>query len=317
MSVNSSEKEVDVLDIGKSLKSLVFGFAKMIVDVLTFLKKKAIILIAIIVVGGGVGYLIDEKFPKYESQVIVAANFESIDYLYNTIELINSKIKEKDTLHLKEVGITNHKEVKKISIEPVIDVYDFISKNPQNFEMIQLLSESGDAQSTIKDITTSKNYSSHQITLITSNKEISKGIIQSLLLYLNNNKFHEELRQVTIKNLDYQLQSNEEMIDQIDEILKGFSLEKQQGRSSDKLVYYNDNMQLNEMINTRNNLVVEQGKIRVQKQYFDRFIKEKSTSLNVKNTKSITSKLKLVLPALGIALFLAMSLILTWAKKVE
>lgn len=317
MSVNSSEKEVDVLDIGKSLKNLVFGFARMIVDVLTFLKKKTIILIAIVVVGGGVGYLIDEYSPKYESQVIVAANFESIDYLYNTIELINSKIKEKDTVYLKGVGITNHKEVKKISIEPVIDVYDFISKNPQNFEMIQLLSESGDAQSTIKDITTSKNYASHQITLITSNKEISKGIIQSLLLYLNNNKFHEELRQVTIKNLDYQLQSNEEMIDQIDEILKGFSLEKQQGRSSDKLVYYNDNMQLNEMINTRNNLVVEQGKIRVQKQYFDRFIKEKSTSLNVKNTKSITSKLKLVLPALGIALFLAMSLILTWAKKVE
>ncbi|MCB9425816.1 MAG: hypothetical protein H6584_02130 [Flavobacteriales bacterium] len=317
MSVNSSEKEVDVLDIGKSLKSLVFGFAKMIVDVLTFLKKKAIILIAIIVVGGGVGYLIDEKFPKYESQVIVAANFESIDYLYNTIELINSKIKEKDTVYLKEVGITNHKEVKKISIEPVIDVYDFISKNPQNFEMIQLLSESGDAQSTIKDITTSKNYSSHQITLITSNKEISKGIIQSLLLYLNNNKFHEELRQVTIKNLDYQLQSNEEMIDQIDEILKGFSLEKQQGRSSDKLVYYNDNMQLNEIINTRNNLVVEQGKIRVQKQYFDRFIKEKSTSLNIKNTKGLSSKLKLVFPLIGLTLFLVMSLILSWAKKVE
>lgn len=317
MSSNSSENEVDVLDIGKSLKNLVFGLAKMIVDVLSFLKKKVIILIGIIVVGGGVGYFLDEAFPKYESQVIVAANFESIDYLYNTIELINSKIKEKDTVYLKEVGIINYKEVKKISIQPVIDVYDFISKNPQNFEMIQLLSESGDAHSTIKDITTSKNYASHQITLITSNKEVSAGIIKKLMLHLNNNQFHEELRQVTIKNLEYQLKSNEEMISQIDEILKSFSLEKQKGTSSDKLVYYNDNMQLNEMINTRNNLVVEQGKIRVQKQYFDRFIKEKSTSLNVKNTSAITSKLKFVLPALGLAVFLVMSLLLTWAKKVE
>ncbi len=317
MNSDNTEKEVDVIDIGASIANLFYQMAFSLVKFGKFLKKKVIVLISIVVVGAVAGYLLDENNKKYESEVIVTANFESVDYLYNTIGLIDSKIKEKDEAYLKSIGIDDYKSVKKISIHPVIDVYDFITRNPQNFEMIKLLSESADAQTTIKDLVTSKNYAAHEITLVTTDKSISAKIIKSLLAYLNKNSFHEQLRLVTIKNIEYQLNTNQEMIDQIDEILKTFSKEKEQKQPNEKLVYYNDNMQLNDIINTRNSLVIEQGRLRVQSQFYDRFIKEKSTTLNVVDNDSIGSKLKLVLPLLGLLIFFVLSLILTLAKKAK
>lgn len=317
MDSKNIEKEVDVIDLGKSIKSLIYGLSKGLLDFSLFIKRRALIISVIVVVAFGIGYTGDKLLQKFQSYVIVSANFESSDYLYNTINLLNSKVKQKDKKFFEKIGIKNYENIVEIDVEPVIDVYHFISLNPQNFEMIKLLAEDGDTNETIKDLTTSKNYAAHQIKVVTDDDVVSKGVIQNILKYLNSNEYHDNLRLATIRNIDFRIESNKQMIAQIDKIVEEFSKSNEQSSKnvSDKLVYYNDNMQLNDIIATRNELVVQQGNLILDKAAFSQFIKEKSTTLNVRDNKSITSKLKIVLPILVLFIFFLSNMVIVLANK--
>ena len=183
MESRNIEKEVDVIDIGKGVKSLIYGFSNGLIELYLFIKRKLVVISLIAIISFAIGYGLDKLLQRFQSFVIVSANFESSEYLYNSIDLINSKVKQKDAKFFKKIGIKDYEHIVSIEVEPVIDVYHFISLNPQNFEMIKLLSESADAQSTIKDLTTSKNYAAHQIKLVTDDDEISKEVIQNILKY--------------------------------------------------------------------------------------------------------------------------------------
>ena len=316
MESKNIEKEVDIIDLGKGIKSLIYGGAKGLVHLYFFVKRKLLVISLLVIISFGIGYTGDKLLQKFQSYVIVSANFESSDYLYNTINLLNSKVKQKDKKFFEKIGIKNYDNIVEIDVEPVIDVYHFISLNPQNFEMIKLLAEDGDTNETIKDLTTSKNYAAHQIKLVTDDDGISKGVIQNILKYLNSNEYHDNLRLATIRNIDFRIESNKQMIAQIDKIVEEFSKSNQESsKISDKLVYYNDNMQLNDIIATRNELVVQQGNLILDKAAFSQFIKEKSTTLNVRDNKSITSKLKIALPALILFIFFLSNFLIFLANK--
>ncbi len=318
MDSKNTEKEIDIIDLGKSISSFIYNSANNIVQLFKFLKRKALVIFVILVGGFAAGYGLDEFSTKYKSQVIVSSNFESVDYLYNTVALINSKIKQKDKKFLQKIGIKNTNQIISLEVEPIIDVYKFVTNNPQNFEMIKLFSESGDAQTTIKDLVTSKNYSSHQISLTTNTEKYSEISIRSILKYLNSNRYYNDLRIATLNNIDFQLASNQQMIRQIHQILQDFSKNTQtQANSGDQLVYYNHNTQLNDIITTRNNLVITQGSLVIEKAVYDKFIKDTSTSLNIKDTKSITSKLKLVVPALALFIYFFALALVALSKKAK
>jgi hypothetical protein len=69
-------------------------------------------------------------------------------------------------------------------------------------------------------------------------------------------------------------------------------------------MYYNENTQLNEIIATKNGLVIEQGSLAINKINIDKIVKESSVSINLLNTKSLNGKLKLILPFLLVLLFI-------------
>jgi len=73
---------------------------------------------------------------SYKSSNYSNAKFWKHGLFIFKIDLIDSKIKENDTVFfLKEIiGIKNPKEVNKIEIKPIIDVYAFIGNKPENFE---------------------------------------------------------------------------------------------------------------------------------------------------------------------------------------
>ena len=87
--------------------------------------------------------------------------------------------------------------------------------------------------------------------------------------------------------------------------------------STSSLVYYNENAQLNDIIKTKENLIKEQGKNRLEIINFDKVIKEVSSVTNIKNVKSINGKLKFVAPFLLIFIFLISSMLLKFYQKLK
>lgn len=300
---NSENQEVDLSMISRGIGNFFQNINMMIFNAIQFVIKHGIILGLLLVIGASLGVYLDNTKKTYDHQLIVQPNFGSTDYLYSTIELIESKIKENDTLFLKRIGIQNAEMLARIEIKPVIDVYKFINNSEQNFELLKLMSEDSDIKKIVEEKATSKNYVYHVISFKTRNLTSRKKTAEPLLAYLNNNAHFSKLQKEYVNNAVLKSKANEQTIAQIDGFLNSFSSAMNENSKSDKLVYYNENTQLNDVIETKDKLITEQGYLRVQMVGLDKIIKENSSILNTENNEATNGKLKIVLPLLLIFIY--------------
>lgn len=309
MSTNSQEQEIDLGQVFQKVKDFFNTVLDSIFDFLLYIKRNIIVLFLLMVVGAAIGYFLDKNTKKYDHNIIVTPNFGSTDYLYAKIELLNAKNKENDTLFLNAIGVKNSDNLGKIEIEPIIDVYKFIANKPENFDLIKLMAEDGDLQKIIENDITSKNYLFHSINFSTKGITSYKNTVEPILTFLNTSDYFEAIKTQNLQNLKEKMIANDSTIAQINTLLNEFSNTSSSNQKSDKLVYYNENNELNEIIKTKEDLVTEQGNNRINLINADKIIKEISTTINIKNTKGLNTKLKIVIPFLFLMLFFLLSIL--------
>ena len=108
---------------------------------------------------------------------------------------------------------------------------------------------------------------------------------------------------------------NDSIISQINGLLNAFSNTTNSPQKSDKLVYYNENSQLSEVIKTKDALVIEQGIHRIELVNFDKVVKDNSSTLNIKNNQAVNGKMKLILPLLFIGIFILIGYFKSYYKR--
>lgn len=313
---NQEDQEIDLTQISKKIGRLFEWINTFLFKCIQFFVKNAIVILILLVIGVGLGFYLDVTKKTYDHQIIVTPNFESTDYLYSKIDLIESKIKERDTVFLKEiVGIKKPKEILKIEIKPITDVYKFIENKTENFELIKLMAEGGDIKKILEDNLTSKNYSLHTITFKTKKQTDLTESVQPILNYLNETDYYKKIQKETVNNIQVKMIQNDTIISQINGVLNGFSNMVNGAQKSDKLVYYNENTQLNDVIKTKETLINEQGIHRVELVGLDKIIKDNSSTLNIENMNSVNGKLKLVFPVLFLLSFILISLFSNYYKN--
>lgn len=75
-------------------------------------------------------------------------------------------------------------------------------------------------------------------------------------------------------------------------------------QKSDKLVYYNENTQLNDIIKTKDGLLRENANLKLELIIADKIVKENSVVINILKKEAIEGKLKFILPILFILIYL-------------
>ena len=305
---NTDNQEIDLSQISKKISSLIDSFLMSIFKSILFFKKNAIIVLILFVLGSGLGYFMDVTIRSYISYLTVTPNFESTDYLYQKIRTLNKRIQEKDTEFLKNtVGIKQTAAIKSVKVEPIPDIYTFVGSKEANLDLIKLMAEEGELSKIITDPITSKNYPNHFIT-ITTNVGISKeAVLDPIMKYLEDSDYFKKIQAETVKNLDKKIVANDSIISQIDLVINTFANKK--GAGNDKMVYYNENTQLNEIITTKNELVMEQANLAIKKINTDKIIKENSYSVNLQETKSVNGKQKFIFPIVFVFLFILFKLV--------
>ena len=313
---NQEDQEIDLSQISKKIKSFFQGINTFLFKCIQFFFKNGIVISILLIVGVGAGFYLDKTQKTYDHQIIVSPNFGSTDYLYSKIDLISSKIKERDTIFLKNVvGIKKPKEILKIEIKPIADVYKFIENKTENFELIKLMAEDGDIKKILEDNLTSKNYTSHTVYFKTNQLTNEKETVQPLLNFLNDSDYYRKIQKVILNNVQIKMIQNDTIISQINSVLNGFSDKVNGSQKSDKLVYYNENTQLNDVIKTKDNLINEQGKHRIDLVGFDKIVKDNSTIINIENTTSVNGKLKFIIPLVLIFGFILIGLFRRFYKN--
>ncbi|MEZ0180774.1 hypothetical protein AB9T89_00905 [Flavobacterium oncorhynchi] len=302
---NNSEQEIDIFDLSKTIGNFFDRINALLFRSIQFFIRNWIIVLILVVLGFGLGWFLDSNKKTFQNEVIVTPNFGSVDYLYSKIDLIESKIVSGDTVFLKKVvGISNPKAIKKIEIKPIADVYKFIEDKEQNFELIKLMAEVGEVKKVLEDNITSKNYTFHTISFVSNKESDDKEIVAPLMQYLNSSEYFNALQKIGYKNLEQQIAKNDTIIAQIDDVLNGFSSTVKNGPKNDKLVYYNENTQLNDLIKTKQTLIVDQGRNRLKLVNYDKAVKEINTTLNINIVKLTNGNFKILLPAVFILLFI-------------
>ncbi len=321
---NNQDQEIDLSLITKKIGSFFDRINTSIFMSILFFKKNILIILVLFIFGGTLGYFLDKTENVYDHEIIITPNFGSVDYLYSKIDLLESKIKSRDYAFLKSLGIQKPDKISIIEIEPIVDIYSFVgtnsgtsvtnAQNSQNFELVKLLSEDGDIKKVIKDEITSKNYQHHKIKITTDELTSNETLIIPILNYLNQNDYFDKIKKVNMENITSKMKENQNIINQIDLLLNEFSSSKN-NKKNDKLVYYNENTQLNDIIQTKDRLISEIDNQKIQLVSSDKVVKDLSKTINIKNTKGINNKMKLIFPVLFVSLFIIYGLFMSFYRK--
>lgn len=300
MSTTSQEQEIDLKQIGKSISDAFQNVINKFFDLLFFIQKKIIIVAILFILGVGLGIYLDEE-PNYTTDVVVIPNFGSNEYLYDKVNLISLKLKEKDHAFFKSIGISNIKDFNSIEITPINGIYNFINSESQkeNFEFIKLMAEDGDIEKIIQDNVTSKNYYLHGINIKTTIAYQKKDLIDPLLKYLQQTDYFKNLQKVYQNNLVEKVAANKLLITQIDQIILNLTQNKVGGG-----VTVSENTGLSELIQKKDELTYENQRLAIHNLEYDKIVKDQNISLNQMNTKGVNNKMKLILPFIFILLYL-------------
>lgn len=307
MSTNSQEQEIDLGQLSKKIGGFFQKLIDSFFDLILFIKRNILIIAILFILGIVLGYFMDKEAKKYDHEIVVLPNFKSVDYLYSKINLINAKRKENDTLFLKSIGIKEPKKFNLIEIEPIINVYEFIQESESNFELIKLMAEDGDLEKIIENETTAKNYQYHLIKIKTSKSIKKDDLVTPILKYLETSDYFSNIKKEMQLSLNVEIESNEETLNQINDILN--ELPKQSGKSTS--VYISENNQLNEIIQSKKDLINKQTYNKIRMINYQNIIKEVTSTLNIKNTKGTNGKMKFILPILFVFLFM----VIVFARK--
>ena len=307
-SQNNDNQEIDLSQIYKKIGSYFEEINNKIFRTILFFKRKFLILSILTAIGFGLGQFLDIIFKSYKNQIIVSPIGGGVDYLYSKIELLDSKLEENDSVFFKSIGIKNFKKIKLIRVEPVIDIYDFVNKSTQNFELVKLFAEDSDIDKVIKDKLTSKNYPFHSISITTQGQITEDEIIKPLLKYLNTDEYLNKISTISIENIKNKMDKNEQEIIQLDSLISQISKSIGKNEKSSHLVYNNENNQINGFFDLKNNLINEIAFQKIQLVKIESFIRDISITTNIKNSKGINDKLKFILPILFIFMFLFVTL---------
>jgi hypothetical protein len=300
MSTNSQEQEIDLSQIGKRISK---GFQKAVnrcFDLLFFIQKRLIIVFTLLVIGGGLGFYLDKE-PNYTNDIVVIPNFGSNEYLYDKIDLITLKLKEKDEAFFTKIGIKNIEDFISIEIQPVNGIYNFINSESQknNFELVKLMAENGDIEKILQDQTTSKNYYLHSINIKTATAFQKKDLIDPILNYLQQSEYFIKLQKIQQNNLEEKLVANKLLITQIDQIVSSLSQNK-----IGSGVSISENTGISDIIQKKDNLIFENQKLATNRLEFEKLIKDIDISINQMNTNGANNKMKFILPLLLVLFYL-------------
>lgn len=213
--------EAETVNVAAEIKKTINAMKRSIYFFIAFCIKSWIIILALIIVGAGTGYFLTKYTrPKKESSFFAHINYEMGGTVYNTIETINSKIAQNDSVFLKKLNIWDQgSKIRSISITPIIRMENVVDQfNPSNALSLELILENYDK---IKDEDFIQipglytYYKQHLIHIKLSDFADNESIL-SVVEYLNSNPNIQKAKSTFRFNLDTRIKTNLEVIDQID-----------------------------------------------------------------------------------------------------
>ncbi|MBW3518872.1 hypothetical protein [Flavobacterium sp. NKUCC04_CG] len=213
---DQANQEIDLKYVYSTLGSFSTNIGLKFYRFLMFIKKYYLVILALIIVGTGLGYFMDDMRPKLlRHDFIVVPNFGSVDFLYQSLpkrSFVEGKISMDE--------MNGFEEIKNIKIEPINDIYQFLTDKYENLEPFRIISErGGDINKMLLNPITAKNYKFHLISVYTKGKINPVEITNNLFKQLNAQKYYLQKQQTALVNNQIKKQEILNSLKQINDVI--------------------------------------------------------------------------------------------------
>ncbi len=244
---HKNNDEIDLLVVYNKFKETVKGWIALVFRGIDFILKKKYLILILIIIGVAFGFFSQKNYkPKQKAIALVRINFDSVDYVYSEIDLINEKVKEKDSIFFISMGLKGDSiEIKELEITPIINLNDILEKyeiNDRKLEGLLKNLEFDDDDIKIYE-TFNSEYKYHKLEFMLS-ENASEATINNTINYINSNEILEELKVAVINDIEDQINKNIRSIEQIDNVIDTYQTNESLASPSDRIFVVDKNFSI-------------------------------------------------------------------------
>lgn len=239
--------ELDLLTVYKSFKKGLFNVLITIFNIFEFLKRNWLILTILLLIGLGLGFYKDTKDPQLKSsKVLLKVNFKTVNYIYTSIETLNKKINDNDTLFLKNVGFSvEPKIIQSIEITPLLKFNDIVSTFGSSNRTLEALVKNLDInRDNINELFIS-NLQEHMLKVdLIGDNELCEEEVYKIINYINQNPLLNNLKNKNNELLKNQISTYQEALLKTRKILDNYSKSTATVSTKDNMIVVDKNFSI-------------------------------------------------------------------------
>jgi len=255
----------DEIDLGQLFQMIGNGFKrifKAILRTFLYLKKNAIILGVLMVLGVAIGYGLNRIVDKrMKTEVIVKPILESKNYLYDVVDEIQANIKAKDTAFFSNIGVDiNDLDGLEINIASVDNISKSSEEEIKYFELLQNFENTEAIADIVRAELKNKSSFNHRITFFYKDSKRGQEFAKKIMGYINSNEYFDGLIGIYRTNAANRVQENKVLLKQVDEIITNYAKKMAQEEAgtdaSDRIVVDNqERVNITGLFDLKNDLI--------------------------------------------------------------
>lgn len=281
-SKEDSNKDTDIFILAKKFKESADYTGYLLYLFYHFVVRNIYLLAALFIIGVIGGYFIDKyKSNSYRHEIIVVANFGSVNYLYEKIKGINLE----------------NTSIQEVEIKPITDIYAFIKERYQNLEMAKYMSDNSIKFENYQSNQYTENFHRYHVITLHSNELDDEGsIINKFMNMLNQGAYFEERQKMEKLGLSNQIIEFKKSIEDINNVLDRLGGEGVDG-SNVSVTTYPDLFQL---LNVKKSMMEDLRKFEIEQIEQSKTIYDTTRITNILNKKL---RYIIVMPILLLSIF--------------
>ena len=242
--------EIDLTNLFSVFKEKIKDSIVLLFDLIDYLLKKWILITTLILLGLIIGYVTQNNYNhNKKASVLLRINFDTVDYVYSEIDLINEKVTEKDSLFFSEMGLKGDSiQIKQIEITPIVRFKEIIERYKENDRKLEGLLKSLEFNDDdVESYETFKSeYYFHTLNF-TLSYNATQETIEKIIEYLNNNIILTDIKNSSIRDIKSQIANNSTSIKQIDNVINAYKTNESLTSPSDQIFVVDKNFNMSEM----------------------------------------------------------------------
>jgi hypothetical protein len=301
----NNQEEIDLFVLLKRLNKVYHGLLASIYKGIRFVFKNWIVLTVLIVGGYFLGSWWQSAItPTKEAVLIVQNNFDSSNYVYNAIDLLNIKYKQGHTRFVKQYGFdTENPDIADLTIEPIVNIMELLERQETNDRNLEsYLSRIGHEEDPLLSEIYYPEYTYHKITLSTLKNDTV--IIDKIMGYLNSNETYNRTKDIVVAETQLRIQRNDTSIANIDAIFDEYSGKNAAKDVASEMNFkIQENNNLHQLIDKKKELIEENEKLKTELIKYDKVVKLVNQP-NFYSVSSFWSKKRILLPIVLVFLYI-------------